>query len=601
MTQFQLAGFLPLRLVVLASNAPVQPGDRLCLLPGPEAGTARLTAPGSRCGALGAPLGTAARACGLGRSRVAVVLLQGRGAHRRRRRRQPCLRRPRREAAALASRRSAGPGVCGGVGPAMCADAGPIPCQLRGRRAARPRTPALGVSPKTQRPCRAAQVKKRHVTCIAQVTAADASAVTVLLAVQVGRDTWASHRRWPAGDKPALLFVHLVPPALPADSPAHAQQQQRPASYVEQLAQALEEQGIKRPASDADAFRCAPATTPRSHARWHGCSSAACWRLPRLQPGLLLQLAPHEARAAGRGPDAAHRQQPPLPPQLGARASRVSLRRTRRAARLHRQARRCDVPPARPRPRLQLDARVTNEVLSWLDLRSLVNLAATCRHFKDRCLEAAPGLQLALFPHQVGAARARRDSSRAVLASTPRLTRLRAAALPPPQREAVLWMQQRERASGPMPHPTIRTFQCLELAPDDDPFVAAPNGLACTGDAVRLADLELGLPLWADTATGELWTEEPSDLPDSPGGLFCDEPGLGKTITTVGRPCTGRCGCAATAGSRGLLETRAQQLRATCTLARALHADVRAAAAACSWPWCCARCTGCRRCRLAPP
>lgn len=109
-------------------------------------------------------------------------------------------------------------------------------------------------------------------------------------------------------------------------------------------------------------------------------------------------------------------------------------------------------------------------------------------------------------------------------------------------------MQQREKAGGPMRHPTIRAFQCLELGPGDDPFAAAAGSLAdciasssssgggCSGSGAP--PFELGLPFWADTATGQLWTEKPpQQLVDSRGGLFADEPGLGKTITMVRFSC----------------------------------------------------------------
>jgi hypothetical protein len=94
--------------------------------------------------------------------------------------------------------------------------------------------------------------------------------------------------------------------------------------------------------------------------------------------------------------------------------------------------------------------------------------------------------------------------------------------LPPSsvQRGALLWMQLREQASGPLQHPTIRAFQCLELR--------QPPG---DGDAAPC--YTPGRLFWADTATGKLLTQPLPVLLDSPGGMLCDEPGLGKTITVV--------------------------------------------------------------------
>ena len=40
-------------------------------------------------------------------------------------------------------------------------------------------------------------------------------------------------------------------------------------------------------------------------------------------------------------------------------------------------------------------------------------------------------------------------------------------------------------------------------------------------------------PYWLNTVTGELCTTAPPSYPDAPGGLLCDEPGLGKTVTAL--------------------------------------------------------------------
>ena len=65
-------------------------------------------------------------------------------------------------------------------------------------------------------------------------------------------------------------------------------------------------------------------------------------------------------------------------------------------------------------------------------------------------------------------------------------------------------MLEREKEASLMPHPTWRFFQTKD-----------------------------GLPLWGCAATGNIRTEEPPTVTDIRGGFFCDEPGLGKTITAL--------------------------------------------------------------------
>lgn len=106
-------------------------------------------------------------------------------------------------------------------------------------------------------------------------------------------------------------------------------------------------------------------------------------------------------------------------------------------------------------------------------------------------------------------------------------------------------MQEREKATGQVPHPTACCFHCLELGPDDCPFGAVPECFVAAAQragqggppsrASCPAPLSVGLPFWGDTATGQLLLEEPEPPWDSPGGFNCDEPGLGKTIELVRR------------------------------------------------------------------
>lgn len=117
----------------------------------------------------------------------------------------------------------------------------------------------------------------------------------------------------------------------------------------------------------------------------------------------------------------------------------------------------------------------------------------------------------------------------AATALSPPSTTLRPPPPQPPtpllQRAAVMWMQMREGEAPPQPHPTIAAFCCAQVA---------PGGAACFVGGAR----QPGLPFWIDTADGTRWVEEPPQwrLLDFKGGLFCDEPGLGKTITGVRSP-----------------------------------------------------------------
>lgn len=65
-------------------------------------------------------------------------------------------------------------------------------------------------------------------------------------------------------------------------------------------------------------------------------------------------------------------------------------------------------------------------------------------------------------------------------------------------------MLEREKEASLTPHPTWRFFQTKD-----------------------------GLPLWGCAATGNIRTDEPPSVTDIRGGFFCDEPGLGKTITAL--------------------------------------------------------------------
>lgn len=101
------------------------------------------------------------------------------------------------------------------------------------------------------------QVKRRLIECPVLVThvSADGGSAAVLLAVVLCNATWSvGAHRWPAGDRAALLFQHLLPPR--AAAPAGGACQPPPQlSYVEGLRQELAGQGVQVP----EGFRCAAA------------------------------------------------------------------------------------------------------------------------------------------------------------------------------------------------------------------------------------------------------------------------------------------------------------------------------------------------------
>ena len=115
-------------------------------------------------------------------------------------------------------------------------------------------------------------------------------------------------------------------------------------------------------------------------------------------------------------------------------------------------------------------------VMALCSPAALRALGATCRHARTACAGVVPGLKCSLFPHQ---------------------------------QAAVAWMLSREADRPPMPHhPAIRahTTAGSELTYFIDP--RARKGLA-------------------------LRTTRPPPVRDCRGGLFCDEPGLGKTVTAL--------------------------------------------------------------------
>ncbi|DBA80065.1 TPA: hypothetical protein ACH3X2_007554 [Trebouxia sp. C0005] len=147
------------------------------------------------------------------------------------------------------------------------------------------------------------------------------------------------------------------------------------------------------------------------------------------------------------------------------------------------------VPPPSPSPCQQADMKPSSslealpdyimaQMLSQLSHRDLACASSVCTALRDQAQHTVPGLNLHLYPHQ---------------------------------RRALQWMLKRERV-------------CNEI---EDPCW---KGLVSSG----------GLPCWVCTATGQFAVDPPPALTDCRGGLFCDEPGLGKTITGLALICKTR-------------------------------------------------------------
>lgn len=110
-------------------------------------------------------------------------------------------------------------------------------------------------------------------------------------------------------------------------------------------------------------------------------------------------------------------------------------------------------------------------ILSALDPIDLVRVASTCHHLRSLASPIMPCMKLKLFPHQEA---------------------------------AIFWMLQRERDSEVIQHPLYLNF--------------------CTED---------GFSFYVNSVSGEIVAGVIPMVKDFRGGMFCDEPGLGKTITAL--------------------------------------------------------------------
>ncbi|KAJ7544027.1 hypothetical protein O6H91_09G062200 [Diphasiastrum complanatum] len=110
-------------------------------------------------------------------------------------------------------------------------------------------------------------------------------------------------------------------------------------------------------------------------------------------------------------------------------------------------------------------------IFSKLSPKDLHSITSTCRHTRMLCCEIIPNLNLKLFPHQ---------------------------------QAAVAWMLQREQNPQKFKNPIVKELQTAD-----------------------------GFQLYLNSITGDLTPDIPTEVVDFRGGLFCDEPGLGKTVTAL--------------------------------------------------------------------
>ncbi|XP_020598804.1 F-box protein At3g54460 [Phalaenopsis equestris] len=114
---------------------------------------------------------------------------------------------------------------------------------------------------------------------------------------------------------------------------------------------------------------------------------------------------------------------------------------------------------------------VLYKVLSLLHPIDVVRISATCHHLRCLASSITPCMKLKLFPHQEA---------------------------------AVEWMLERERKPEFMSHPLYMRFSTVD-----------------------------GFLFYINAVSGEISTGAAPTISDFRGGLFCDEPGLGKTVTAL--------------------------------------------------------------------
>ncbi|KAK1317545.1 F-box protein [Acorus calamus] len=114
---------------------------------------------------------------------------------------------------------------------------------------------------------------------------------------------------------------------------------------------------------------------------------------------------------------------------------------------------------------------ILTNILAALAPKDLLRVSATCHHLRFLASLAMPCMKLKLFPHQ---------------------------------QAAVEWMLKREHNAEILAHPLY-----MDLSTED------------------------GFTFYINVISGEILTGMAPTIRDFRGGMFCDEPGLGKTVTTL--------------------------------------------------------------------
>ena len=160
-------------------------------------------------------------------------------------------------------------------------------------------------------------------------------------------------------------------------------------------------------------------------------------------------------------------------------------------------------PPPHAGEACGLPPELWTAIAESLGARELASLAAASSALDAIAAPIVPGLSCSLYPHQCATVR---------------------------------WMLRRERAglagvqqnAGP-----------AAIAP-----AIAPAAAAAAAAPPAPPPLATAHPLWAPAPDGEGWAHAlsgaraavpPPPPPPAPGGLLCDEPGLGKTVSALAR------------------------------------------------------------------
>ena len=131
-----------------------------------------------------------------------------------------------------------------------------------------------------------------------------------------------------------------------------------------------------------------------------------------------------------------------------------------------------ELPGELPQSNMKIPSDLLPYVLSLLDAPSLYNMSLTCKLIRKLGAYVIPGLKLSLYPHQL---------------------------------TSVQWMLSRCSGGNTRPHPAWRS-------------VTSRHGR---------------ISFSVDMTNGEYSTEDPPVYSLPQGGMLCDEPGLGKTITML--------------------------------------------------------------------